>query len=87
MREYKAIKAIVYPNGDRCWYRENQLHREDGAALEYVDGEKRWYIEGKELSEEEFNKRMNDLWSGKIVQVDGVKYKLVEVCDDSSWGT
>jgi hypothetical protein len=30
------------------WYNVNgQLHREDGPAIEYIDGSKFWYIKGK----------------------------------------
>lgn len=32
------------------------LHREDGPAVQYPDGTKEWYINGKQYSEEEYNK-------------------------------
>ena len=32
------------------------LHREDGPAIEWSDGSKKWYLNGQELSEEEFIK-------------------------------
>ena len=32
-----------------------QLHREDGPAIEYGDGNKLWYLSGEELTEQEFN--------------------------------
>ena len=37
----------VYANGDKHWYLEGKLHREDGPALECADGAKFWYLEGK----------------------------------------
>jgi len=33
--------------GNKYWYKEGKLHREDGPAIEFVSGEKRWYKEGK----------------------------------------
>jgi len=33
---------------DKSWYNSNgKLHREDGPAVEYSDGTKKWYIDGK----------------------------------------
>lgn len=29
------------------WYKNGQLHREDGPAVEWVDGSKEWFIDGK----------------------------------------
>ena len=69
----------VYPGGN-FWYLNGKLHREDGPAVEWaIDGYKRWYLNDEELTESEFNKRMNKCCSGKIVEIGGVKYKLVEV--------
>ena len=44
----KTYKVEVYSNGGRHWYNEkDQLHREDGPAVEYADGYKEWFINGK----------------------------------------
>ena len=52
----KTYKVEVYPNGNRFWYnKKNQLHREDGPAVERANGDKVWYIEGKKLIKEEYN--------------------------------
>ena len=32
-----------------------QLHREDGPAIEYAEGYKFWFINGKEHTKQEFN--------------------------------
>jgi hypothetical protein len=54
--------------------------REDGPAIEYASGSKSWYLSGEKLTEEEFNERMNPTsCSGKIVEIDGKKYKLTEI--------
>lgn len=41
MRCVEDSFAIYYYN------EENQLHKEDGPAVEYSDGRKWWYINGK----------------------------------------
>ena len=51
--------AIEYTNDDKSWYLNGEIHREDGPAIEYANGAKSWYLNGKQLSEEEFNKRIN----------------------------
>ena len=71
--------AVECANGDKFWYRNGQRHREDGPAIEYADGRKYWYINDKELTETEFNARTNDNCNGKVVEIDGKKYKLTEV--------
>jgi hypothetical protein len=36
-----------YQNGTKIWFKERNIHREDGPAIEQSDGIKIWYIEGK----------------------------------------
>ena len=47
----------------------------------YDDGTKHWYLNDKHLTEAEFNARTKPTPSceGKVVEVDGVKYKLTKV--------
>ena len=73
--------AIEWPDGGKLWYQNGNLHREDGPAIEYADGRKYWYFEGVKYSEKEFQKKMSPQQScdGKIVEIDGKKYKLAEV--------
>jgi hypothetical protein len=34
--------------GDRRWYNsEGELHREDGPAIEYIDGSREWWVNGE----------------------------------------
>ena len=72
--------AIECASGSKSWYLNDKLHREDGPAVERVDGTKRWFLNGKELPEAQFNARTKPTASceGKVVEVDGVKYKLVK---------
>ena len=73
-------QAIVRGGGAKYWYLNGQLCREDGPACEYASGDKYWYINGQELTEEEFNKKTKPVTcAGKVVEIDGKKYKLVEV--------
>ena len=37
----------VYPNGDKSWWLNDKLHREDGPAMEGADGNKFWHLNGK----------------------------------------
>jgi hypothetical protein len=34
-------------NGNKRWYLNSKLHREDGPAIEYAYGEKHWCLNGK----------------------------------------
>jgi hypothetical protein len=73
--------AEEYPNGTKKWFLNGKLHREDGPAVEWSDGTKRWYFNDVKLSETEWRKRVQEVKApcvGKVVEIDGVKYKLVE---------
>jgi hypothetical protein len=70
--------AMEFANGDKWWYLNDKRHREDGPAVELANGDKEWYINGKELTEAEFNARTKSC-NGKVVEIDGKKYKLQEV--------
>ena len=70
--------AIEWAVGTKCWYINGELHREDGPAVEYADGTKEWYINGECLTETEFNQRTESC-IGKIVEIDGKKYKLNQI--------
>ena len=70
--------AIEYANGNKWHYINGELHREDGPAIEFADGRKWYYINGNHLTEQEFNDR-NNPYIDKVVEIDGVKYKLVQI--------
>ena len=49
----KTYKVTVDNYGIKCWYNEqDQLHNEDGPAVEYKLGTKHWYINGKRHRED-----------------------------------
>ena len=72
--------AAEYANGSKHWYLNGKLHRKDGPAIEDANGSKSWYLNGVPLTEAEFNARTKQKPSceGKVVEIDGVKYKLVK---------
>jgi hypothetical protein len=74
--------AIESANGTKYWYVNGKLHREDGPAIESANGDKAWYVNDKNLTQEQFlarTKPKQASCAGKVVEVDGKKYKLVEV--------
>jgi hypothetical protein len=36
--------CAIGENGDKHWYLNSNLHREDGPAVELADGDKKWYL-------------------------------------------
>jgi len=72
--------VIVDNDGNRCWYNERyELHRTDGPAIEYADGRKDWFLNYVKLTESEFLKRTKKApCEGKMIEIDGIKYKLVK---------
>jgi hypothetical protein len=51
---------VVVNNNNRTEWRldgklDGKLHREDGPAVEWPAGTKEWYLNGKQLTEEQFN--------------------------------
>ncbi len=34
-------------DGTKKWFKNGDLHREDGPAIEWADGTKIWYVDGK----------------------------------------
>jgi hypothetical protein len=71
--------AAECANGSKFWYLNGKRHREDGPAIEYADGTKCWFLNGVELTEAEFLVKTKKSCEGKIVEVDGVRYRLTAV--------
>ena len=44
---YNLTNGKFRNNGDKYWYKNGELHREDGPAIEYGNGYKEWYINGE----------------------------------------
>ena len=73
--------AIEDANGSKVWFLNGKLHREDGPAIELANGDKWWYLNGKQLTEKQFNKKMKKPCKNKVVEIDGIKYKLTVLED------
>jgi hypothetical protein len=72
--------AVIWTNGSKWWYTHGKQDRLDGPAVEWANGDKEWYINNIKLTEEEFNKHIQQTTTceGKSVIIDGVAYKLVK---------
>ncbi len=69
-------------NGDKLWFLNGKLHREDGPAVELANGDKSWYLDGYKYTKEDWEKEVarpnkSSSLDGKLVEIDGKKYKLV----------
>jgi hypothetical protein len=72
--------AIECADGTKLWYLNDKRHRVDGPAAEWADGTKLWYLDGKELTESQWIEAVKPKVAscvGKMVEVDGVKYRLI----------
>ena len=73
---YKANKfifrKITESDSRRYENKEGKLHREDGPVVESLDGTKEWFVDGKNLTEQQFNDYVNSK-STMIVEKDGTK--------------
>ena len=70
----------VYDNGNRFWHNEDaQLHCEHGAAVEWINGSKWYYLNDECLTKEQWENRLKNPCSDKIVEIDGIPYKLAKV--------
>jgi hypothetical protein len=47
MTNYIKYEVKVYTNGNKFWWLNDELHREDGPAFECSNGNKVWYLNGK----------------------------------------
>ena len=50
--------TLIYKNGFKFYYKDREmiiLHRLDGPAIIWPNGTKLWYVDGKCLTEREFN--------------------------------
>jgi len=67
---------VVDSDGDKYWYLNDVLHRDDGPAQEWADGSKCWYLNGKKHRDDGPAQEWSDgskYWylNGKKHRVDG----------------
>jgi hypothetical protein len=88
MTDYIKYEVEVYEDGDKHWYLNGKLHREDGPAVERSNGFKYWYLNGKPHREDGPAREWADgskAWylNGKLHREDG---PAVEYSDGTkSW--
>ena len=70
--------AVIH--GDyRAWYLNGKRHKEDDPAIIFSNGDKEYWINGKQLSEDEFNNRnTKELSVAEINELLGFKVKVVD---------
>jgi len=75
--------AVERANGDKFWFQNGKYHRIDGPAVESANGDKYWYLDGVEYFEHDYNteiaKRNANTCEDRLVEIDGIKYKLLKV--------
>ena len=62
-RQLKLPSAAVYGSSTAC---------------EWINGRKEWYLNGECMTEEQ-HRQQTQSCTGKVVEIDGKKYKLTEV--------
>ena len=72
---------VEYASGSKFWCLKGKLHREDGPAIEWANGDKEWYLNDEEVTEEE-HKRMTspvvEMTMEEINKALGKQVKVVE---------
>jgi uncharacterized protein (UPF0305 family) len=67
--------AFQLSNGIKVWYKNGQRHRLDGPAHEGIN-KSLWYIEGKQYTEEEFNKIISGKKESNNMYTKDIKNKI-----------
>ena len=71
----------VYDSGNKQWFLNGKLHREDGPAIERPDGYKAWFLNDVRYTEEEYYSKLNpakELTMKELVKELGYNVKIVE---------
>lgn len=55
--KFNSVQRNVSPNGTVTFFYRGKLHNEEGPAVIKEDGTKHWFIDGIELTEDQFNTR------------------------------
>lgn len=71
--------AIVIADGPKYYYMNGQRHREDGPAIVYPCGAQYWYLKGREVTEQEFNDRVNPVEELTVAQIEELLGKRIKI--------
>ena len=74
----------INEDGIKVYFSDREMtirHREDGPAIENANGDKSWFLNGKRLTEEEFNALMNpvELTLDEIAKKFGVSVDKLKI--------
>ena len=50
--QLRRIDGILH----NAWFHNNQRHRTDGPAIIWINGAKEWWLGGRQLTEDEYNR-------------------------------
>ena len=53
--------GTIWVDGSKPWYQNDILHRTDGPAIECPGGINSWWLNGKILTEQEYNERIKSI--------------------------
>jgi len=74
----------VYDSGDKYWYFNGEIHREDGPAVERSNGDKEWYKNGVRHREDgpaiEYANGSKEWYKNgkRLIVIDGKEIKISE---------
>ena len=72
----------VYDSGNKQWFLNGELHREDGPAIERPDGYKAWFLNDVRYTEEEYYNKLKpkakELTMEELVKELGYNVKIVD---------
>lgn len=75
-----TYEVTVFENRTE-WRLDGKLHREDGPAVEYANGDQCWYINGQWMTEEQHQERtqsVKELTVADIEKLLGYSVKIVK---------
>ena len=73
------MNEIKHTNDDKEWWLNGKRHREDGAAIECIDGGKEWWLNGRHYSAPDDWARATLKHQGKCYNVDAVEVFLKQI--------
>ena len=80
-KTYTDYKVHIYADGEKYWYLNDLLHREDGPAVECANGDKYWYLNGERYTEEKHaqaTQRVEELTLEQVCLELGREIKIIK---------
>ena len=71
----------VYGSGTKFWHLNDQLHREDGPAIEWTNGSKSWWLKGNHVTEEEHKRLTSKVIEMTVAEISKALGKQVKVVE------